>query len=152
MMNGMKKSFSTFFNEKGLTLVEILASLVILSIVVVSLMPMFVQSSHFNQSSKKIEDATYIAESNMEDLFHLSTSSVLSDGIVKLSTIEGYNQVSNCPIGYCYEKKMNNHYVFIQLKNSSNNGLMDGVVSVYSDSTMTKKEAQMETLLNWSSK
>lgn len=39
-------------NEKGMTLVEILASIVILSIIIVSLLSMIVQSSRTNAISK----------------------------------------------------------------------------------------------------
>jgi type II secretory pathway pseudopilin PulG len=150
MMMLMKKWFSYVFSNKGVTLVEILVSIVILFIIIMSLLPMFAQSSRSNNYSKSMMNATYLAQSNLEELYHLSTTAIFSDGLIKLKTEKGFTEAVECPSGYCYEKKSNGYFINIQLKNSSNNnGLMTGIVNIYSDKTKTKKEAQMEMLLHW---
>lgn len=150
----MKKLISHFFSERGITLVEILTSIVILSIIILSLLPMFVQSSRSNHYSKTMMEATYVAEKNLEDLYHLSTTSTFPNGSLMLESEKGYTaETKDCPIGNCYDKEADGYYVFIQLKEASGNtGLISGIVTVYSDKLKTKKEAQMEMLLNWEMK
>jgi type II secretory pathway pseudopilin PulG len=150
MMMLMKKTASYVFSNRGVTLVEILVSIVILFIIIMSLLPMFVQSSRSNYYSKSMMDATYLAQTNLEELYHLSTTTTFADGLIKLKSDKGFTEAVVCPAGYCYEKESNGYFLFIQLKDSgNNNGLMNGKINIYSDKTKTKKKAQMEMLLHW---
>lgn len=63
------------FNDRGLTLIEVIASLVIISIILISLLGLFVQSKKTNVSSEGIHDATYEAQKAMEQLYTLSNKS-----------------------------------------------------------------------------
>lgn len=139
-----------FFTEKGLTLIEILASITILFIIIMSLLSFFVQSSRTNNTSKKIMDGTYVAESNMEVISNLvsTTSSPVS---LSAFNLPGYTE--KCLNGTCYYEKgpntdTNGHYVYVELV-SMGTSLVTAKVKVYNDSSRSNLEAQMELLLSW---
>jgi prepilin-type N-terminal cleavage/methylation domain-containing protein len=134
---------SHVFTEKGMTLVELLASLIILSIVIVSLLSMFVQTARSNQAAKNLEDATFIAETEMENLYNLSTENTFTDAVNALQT-EYTKTNQDCPSGECFYKESGGRFVFLQLKE---NGSV--IVKVFKDETKAKLEAQMEMLLTW---
>jgi len=58
--------------ENGLSLVEVLASFVILTLLLTTFLMMFIQSAKVNKSSEHIIDATYIAQTEMENMYALS--------------------------------------------------------------------------------
>ncbi|SEO93884.1 prepilin-type N-terminal cleavage/methylation domain-containing protein [Amphibacillus marinus] len=60
-------------NEQGLTLVEVLASITILSIIVVTFLAFFIQSARTTKVSEDVMDATYLAQSYMEKIYYQST-------------------------------------------------------------------------------
>ena len=140
----MKKIFFHFYSEKGLTLIEILASLTILSIIIVSILAMFVQSSRVtNYSSNKI-DATYVAESIMEQMTNVVTSSTSITGVLAPN---GFT-IKDCST--CYGNTTQGHYVYIKVyEKQPGNGLVTVSVKVFQDSSKAKQEAQMESLLSW---
>ncbi|MDP4156046.1 MAG: hypothetical protein Q8929_10460 [Bacillota bacterium] len=148
-----KKLTFYFSSEKGLTLIEILASVIILFILILTLIPMFVQSARTNNSSAKIMDATYLAESSMEMIENMVNTSTAIDSSFTASmgsNGNGFTQtVNGCSSGTCYEKSSGGHYVFVQIVNStSGSSLVDAKVKVYSDSTRSAQQAQMEALLS----
>lgn len=140
-------------SQRGLTLIEILASMLILTIIIVSMLPMFGQSARSNSFSKNIIDATYVAEAHMETVYNLvSTVLNLDSATTSLTNATyGYTETTNdCPAGKCFYKTDRGHYVFVQVANSDNTQKMARVkVKVFKDSTKAVKEAQMETLLTW---
>lgn len=140
----MKKIFSQIYSEKGLTLIEILASLTILSIIIISVFSMFVQSSReTNYSSKKI-DATYVGESVMEQMTNIVASSI---GISAITAPSGFT-IKDCST--CYGNTIQGHYVYIKVyEKQPGNGLASVSVKIFQDSSKTKQEAQMESLIAW---
>ncbi len=60
--------------EGGLSLVEVLASVVILTLLLTTFLMMFLQSAKVNKASEHIIDATYIAQTEMENIYALSTT------------------------------------------------------------------------------
>ena len=61
-------------DESGLSLVEVLASIVILTLLLTTFLMMFLQSAKVNKTSENIIDATYIAQTEMEKIYALSTN------------------------------------------------------------------------------
>ncbi|MCQ6278275.1 hypothetical protein [Bacillus sp. EB600] len=149
-IKGKKVSFY-FLTEKGLTLIEILASITIFFILILSFLTMFVQSSRINSFSEDIIGSTYLAESNIETIENLISSSTSIDSLAVPMVNNGYNQVVNgCSIGTCYEKNSDGHYISVQfIYADSGNQSVVAKVKVYKDSTKTKEEAQMELALPW---
>lgn len=162
----MKKLSTHFSSENGLTLIEILASIVILSIIIVSLLSMFVQSARSNNIAKNIMDATYVAETSMEELnraVSLSTGLVSfptevnkltnPDGSMRYTLInpDGSKRVipiSNTDGQAYFERTVPGHYVYIVVESTAANPLVKVRVEV-KDQTKAKKEVQMEMLLPW---
>ncbi|MDR4948760.1 prepilin-type N-terminal cleavage/methylation domain-containing protein [Neobacillus cucumis] len=144
-------------NEKGMTLVEILASIVILSIIIVSLLSMIVQSSRTNAISKNITSATYVAESTMEELNGtVAQSTDLASSfpieLKKLTDSSGnpkYNILSNTNGLASIETTVPGYYVYIEANSTSGSTVVKVKVKVYKDKTKAKIEAKMEMLLAW---
>lgn len=59
-------------NERGLTLAEVLASIVILSILLFSALNIIIQTAKTNTVSEQIIDATYVAQTEMEHIYKAS--------------------------------------------------------------------------------
>jgi hypothetical protein len=148
----MKRKWFFYFNtETGLSLVEILAAITILFLLSLSFIPMFVQSARTNTSSQKMMDATYLAESSMETIESLVTSSTAIDSTFTSSMgSNGYTQtLAGCSAGTCYEKNSNGHYLFVQLTNAGiGSQLVNAKIKVYADNTKANQQAQMENLLS----
>jgi type II secretory pathway pseudopilin PulG len=141
------KASSYFSSEKGITLIEILASLVILSIIIVSLLSMFIQSSKTNNVSKRMVDATYLAETYVEEINNMNNG-LTTPSLDNLNTrlTSTYTVDNSC--SKCYGVSRDGHYILIQLKGVSTE-LGKVVVKIFKDNTKTKQEAQMELLLSW---
>jgi type II secretory pathway pseudopilin PulG len=139
----MKKWSTYFFSEKGLTLIEILASITILFIVIMSLLSFFVQSSRTNTTSKKIADATYVAESCMEEISNSVTTSKSIDTLI----LNGYKKIVGTTSNYEKDPNTTGHYIFIEIV--PKDPLVTVRVKVYKDSSKLNLEAQMENLLAW---
>lgn len=74
-----------FRNQEGATLVELIAAIAILAIVVTSFLSFFIQSAQTTHSSEEITDATYLAQQEMEHLYHLSDTMTLEESIAELT-------------------------------------------------------------------
>jgi prepilin-type N-terminal cleavage/methylation domain-containing protein len=143
-------------NEKGLTLIEVLASIVILSIIVISMLTMFVQSSRTTNVSKNIMEATYLAENEMEEMYNLISSTTPTPTTTTFDSIKAnmesknYSILNTCTDGdVCYEKNDNGYNVFVQLKEAEESPVLVNVnIKVYNGST-NNQEAQMEMLVSW---
>ena len=66
-------------DEKGLTLVEVVASIVLLMILLTFFMNFLNQSAKMNQISKQTVDATHIAQTEMENILSESKNFQLDD-------------------------------------------------------------------------
>src|SRR5690625_1966149 len=60
------------FNQKGLTLIEVLVSLVIISIILLVVLFVLLQIIQTNKTSQTIVNATYVAQTEMEELYERS--------------------------------------------------------------------------------
>lgn len=131
-----------------MTLIEILASMVILSIIIISFLSLFIQSSKSNQVAQKIIDTTYIAETAMEEMYGIIRS---NNTLATLPIPTGYSRSVNDQTRVVYVKYVSTHYVEVELTSAVNDPLVRVKVKVYNDNKKTKLEAQMEMLLNWKS-
>ncbi|MCC3356545.1 hypothetical protein [Bacillus sp. REN16] len=120
----------SIFTEKGISLIEILISIVLLSIIVVSFLTMFVQSAKTNKISEDTLVATYLAQDTMECIYNSSKTSSFNSVKVK---------------GDCTPKNDGYDTTISIVKEED---LYKVLVVVLNQST-GRKEAQMETLLSW---
>ena len=133
-------------NEKGLTLVEILASFVILSILIIAFLTLFGQSAKQNRLSEEVMDATYIAQRNMEEIYAESQSYTFESYLVN----HPETKRSGLEDSYTFSKEENDYTVVVKLK-EPNDGKRNGslLVEVYDSPSRNKLKAQMETILLW---
>ncbi len=61
-------------NNKGLTLIEVIAAMALLSIILISFFGFFIQSKKTNVSSESIHDAAYLAQVEMEKMYTFASS------------------------------------------------------------------------------
>ncbi len=146
-----KKKSLCFHSEKGLTLIEILASMTILSGLIIFMLTMFVQSSRENTYSENVVNSTYLAQSNMETIENMISSSAALADLITPMTNSGFKATtSGCLSGTCYDKNSNGHYVFVQLTNTDTTNLTaDAKVKIFKDNSRASQEAQMELILPW---
>ena len=90
-------------NEDGVTLVELLAALVILTLIVTSILAVFIQSARTSSQASDIDQATFLAQQQMEEMVYYSSNftfedtvknlkpSLKDDGFLIITTIEGYS-------------------------------------------------------------
>lgn len=121
--------------RKGLTLIEVILSLAILGIIVISFLKMFVFSTVTNRKSEDIIDATYIAQGRIEKRFEES-----KDRTVPMPV----------DIGIIYSDSIEDYWIEEEILNIDDN-LVRLIVKIYSDESKNKLEAQMETYLLWDS-
>jgi prepilin-type N-terminal cleavage/methylation domain-containing protein len=139
-------------NQKGLTLIEVLASIVILSIIGMSLLTFFVQSARSNNLSKNMMDATYVAQTQIEEINNFNQKptsiSVLGQKLIDV----GFTSYSGSECTSCYRKGPtgDNRYIYTTLRTHKDvqgkDAAVNVLVQVYRDS---KREAQMEMFLPW---
>lgn len=68
----MKREMKKLNNEAGVTLVELLAAITVLSIVITAFLGFFIQAARTNQHTNKINEATFLAQEQMESIIHLA--------------------------------------------------------------------------------
>lgn len=140
----MKKRMKNLMSNDGMTLIEILLSIVILTIVVLSFSAMFIQSARTNQQSESIMDATYVAQEYMEEIINLSNGT-FEEGVVQLKEKLGLARTSPSSNEFTGERE--GYYIVININNATNGGKL--IVKVYNDKSHMKLKAQMETILDW---
>lgn len=136
-----------FNNHKGLTLVEVLASIVILSIIMISILMILAQTAKTNKTSEEIIDATYYAQAEMEYIYNMSLENKLFTADVK------YEQKPDDGDWQVYHKEIeeeSDYFIKVKIKPSDKDiEMIRVVVEIYDKTDSTKSKAQMENLLKW---
>lgn len=160
-MTCMLKKFLN--NEKGLSLIEIIASLIILTIILLSFFTFFINSAKTTKTAETIFDATYYAQMEMEKLYNLTKTPRIfkKDAApnVKQTIIE--NAINNPPLDYIQKKT--NYFTkegtafdyILEIKTISDKNLTEFKISVCAkgkiDScTNSNLKASMLTKYDWS--
>ncbi|MDQ0232811.1 type IV pilus modification PilV family protein [Metabacillus malikii] len=131
-----RKMNMMLISERGLTLIEIVAALVILSIIVISFMSFFIQSSRTNTNSGKIIDATYVAQAEIEEIIN-SEEHLKQYKNVSCQKAEADKK--------CYEANKNGY--LLQIERKIKNNQTHVIIKVFNENHTNKLEAQMETIL-----
>ena len=71
-MKNVKKNTTNLTNERGISLIEVVASIVIIGVVFIAISSLLLQSKKTTVSSETIVDATYIAQQSMEEVYYLT--------------------------------------------------------------------------------
>lgn len=139
----MMQEIKFYHNEKGLTLIEVVASIVILTLIITSFTMMFIQSAKTNKTSENIIDSTYYAQVEMENIHAISKEYTFNE---RENAMAGLSYVTIDST--VFTKNKNDKYFETHLTKESDS-LARVLVQVYNNNTQKKLEAQMETLLSW---
>jgi len=71
-------------NDKGLSLVEVIASIILISIILLSFVALFLQSNKTTVTSNDIVDATYVAQQEMETIYTNRTEPTIEAVMAKM--------------------------------------------------------------------
>lgn len=146
-------------NEKGVTLLEILVSIIILGLILMIFFGVFIQSSRINNTSENVIGATYVAQTEMESIysFSLNTPYDLRDSMMIEEDL-GYSLITGdtgCDVVDCkaygkYDSE-NHLYIKVRLKPFEDMTNTDSViVEVYEGNTFDEDlQAKMEKVIVW---
>lgn len=148
-------------NRPGLTLIELILSIAIIGMIIVSFMPLFVMSAKNNSKADNTLDATYLGKDAMELAYHLSSDETVDYNNLALA---GYTYLGHLSVepdisdptkgsSYAYGKEVSdNKYIYIKFsKANEDEDLVAVLVKVYKSPAMVENEleAQYETLYIW---
>ena len=146
----MKTLKSLIKSNTGSIFVEILISLILISMVLLTFMSMFVTSAKVNRKSKDVLDATYSAQNLMEELYDLSLSKTLETTVGDLrSSILSDSSYDDLDDEEVIRGKYDDLDVAITIKDTEDEKLSLVKVEVYSDDTYTQSQAVMQSNLLW---
>ncbi|PID07331.1 MULTISPECIES: prepilin-type N-terminal cleavage/methylation domain-containing protein [unclassified Sporosarcina] len=147
--------------NSGMTLVEVLASLVLLSIIIISFLVVFPIVAKQNKASEEFMDATYIAQSEMEyiisikgqedGLTDLVNKLVESERVIKNEGRVRYKTVPSTSKEIVLEREIPelSHKVAIIFNKDMTYQTSHVLVKVSQLDQEEKLRAQMETILWW---
>ncbi|WP_018931425.1 type IV pilus modification PilV family protein [Gracilibacillus lacisalsi] len=107
--------YNRFYSEKGFTLIEILASIVILTIISLGFLALFTYASKSNSESENIIDGNAIAQTAMENIYDLSRESSIDQTITQLEN-DTYQIISTSDQFYHLRKQDSHYYIDVELK------------------------------------
>ncbi|SEJ25270.1 prepilin-type N-terminal cleavage/methylation domain-containing protein [Bhargavaea ginsengi] len=129
-------------NEKGLTLVEVLAALVIIAIIILGISAFFSTSVKTTDTTEKLLDASYVNQRFMEEVYRVTESQEHGAWETELLNA-GWEKPGNQER---YLKDSSGYYIELTVSESAaGSSLYNILMKVYEDSTYTKLVSQMET-------
>ena len=137
-----KQYFVRRDDESGMTLVEVLASIVILSIVITIVFMVFIQSAKTTRMSESVVDATYIGQSEMEKVYTASTEGSMEDWKSQLTNDEAGYEI----VGDIYAKQIDDTPFRIEIEIMDHNKHI--LIRVYEKDADNPK-VQMENFYLW---
>ena len=144
-MTGVNK-LNFKLNENGLTLIEVLASVVILTLIITTFLMMFLQSAKTNKASEKIIDSTYYAQVEMENIYAISELTSFENRKTEMKNRLQYETSDS--IHFIKDDSKSKKYYEAKLEVEKKD-LVRLIVRIYNNKDEKKLEAQMETLLAW---
>lgn len=133
-------------NEAGLTLVEVLASIVILSLIIVTFLAFFINSARTTEISSDNLDANFIAQEYMEEIYNIVTHNPQSlesirSGILAIETLSSTSQTT-----YTINESRGNGTIKVEQAQDENNQPVDRLLKVVVTFRVASgKEAKLET-------
>lgn len=136
--------------NEGYIFVEVLISMIIISMLLMTFVAMFVVAAKNNSRSRDIMDATYTAQDLMEQIYDLSMSQTLGKTVENLKdTILTDSYYESLADEQVILGKYENSDIAITIKDKEDDNLSLVKVEVYSDDTYTQKQAVMQSKFLW---
>lgn len=135
--------------EKGLTLIEVLASTVLITLILVSFFTLFAQGAKTNITSENIVDSTYLAQKEMESIIALSKEPLQQTPKIEMDNKYGMGVVSSNNEWVKYEKNIPNSTdkYNIRIKNTTSNRTNVIVEVLETENNVVR--AKMENVVLW---
>lgn len=86
-------------DEKGVTLVELLAAIAILSIIVTAFLAFFIQAANTNSQTNHVNEATFLAQEEMEKVTHYSNENQTVEAMKEALNFENNIRTTNPSAG-----------------------------------------------------
>lgn len=156
----MENTRFKILSTKGLTLIEVLLSIILISIILFSFFTFFIQSAKTGKTSEEVVDATYLAQVEMERVYEHSRKGDFNYGIVELIKVSELDPDSNYKQltfsnPYVFKKKIDDSYIELKLTQHSDSSMSNIVISVFEQDfelvNNQRPRAKMETILEWGS-
>lgn len=148
----MINKVSLSLNNKGLTLVEVLASVILISVILFTFFSFFIQSAKTGKTSEEVVDATYLAQVEMEKLYEISNKGDFKSGINEIVNSLNYKQLApDSSKEYRYSKSQEGFYLKLTFKEHTYPGMSYLVIEVFEHEQDIRPRAKMETILEWGS-
>ena len=125
----MKQRLYIIRNNKGMSLLELLVSIFILSILAAPFLTLYIHANKTNLETRQMVKATFIAEGCMEEIYYLSTKSTTVNFNNICSELAAlYDSETITGSEHTYEKKIDNLYVKSRIGTSA---YIPGLTNVY---------------------
>lgn len=141
----MGVKWKDIFSERGITLVEIIASIAILSLIILTFVPIFTQSMRSSKAASDMLDSTYLAQTVMENVYQLTTEYQFNEAV---NHVDEMTFIGSKDDWYQYVQYKDGTYIELLIEKPDDE-LSHVLVKVYADDTKSKLEAQMETIYRW---
>lgn len=139
-------------NEKGFSLVEVMAAFVLISIILISFFTLFFKGRETTVESKKTVDATYTAQQEMESIY--ATTKQATTASMKTILPELQYKITSCTPTKTIYTKYKNEVVVVEVFSNPKPTLRNVMVSVYDQKKVTdpcqpkvNPKAQMENIM-----
>lgn len=141
-------------DEKGFTMVEVLASTVLIVLILSTFLMMFAQATRTNLASETIVDSTYTAQAEMEKIYGLSKKTAPVNKISVFPPTQYGNSriVSKDGVSWTEYTKKNpqtDEKILIRLENKNTDAKMTRIVIEVYEGTKVNPSAKMESVLIW---
>ncbi|MDQ0430532.1 Tfp pilus assembly protein PilV [Planomicrobium stackebrandtii] len=135
--------------EKGLTLIEVLASTVLITLILVSFFTLFAQGAKTNITSENIVDSTYLAQKEMESIIALSKAPIVDTPKIEMDKRYGMGVSSSNNEWIKYEKSIpdSTEKYSIRIKNTTSNRINVIVEVLEKENNVVR--AKMENVVVW---
>lgn len=134
-------------NEEGLTLIEVLGSIVILSMIVTSFLAFFIHSARTTNVSEDVSSGLYFAQKQVEEIYHESNYYDYDGLIAKLIGASEYHQSGDNSEEFLLKKDGYQIEILITPAENDANEIIDDLytllVTTYDQDDT--KQAQIET-------
>ena len=147
-------------NNDGLSLVELIVSIVLLTIIIVTFLSVFVYVTNNNITSGQIVDEGYVAQTYMEGIIDRINQGgdwdEKIDNIKKDYTTYVAPNSASSEIKHTFQKKEERYYIKTEItegtytlpgETSENDNLIKVVVDVYRDSSYSEKAASVQNII-----
>lgn len=146
-------------NEKGFSLVEVMAAFVLISIILISFFTLFFKGRETTVESKKTVDATYTAQQEMESIYaevqqENKTGSASMNNILHTLQYQMTSCTNSAKTIYTNDTKYKNEVVVVEVFSNPKSTLRNVMVSVYDKRKVVdpcqpkvNPKAQMENIM-----